>query len=107
MELKNDVFLNFQDMFPDVDLVRSIQTELDEVIKLGVANIVQLLRNTDAGTTSSATRIKDEDAFEAKHLSKNKLKKWKHSKMTDDLQDQIMPSEGKFSNQLLEKGIIR
>ena len=34
----------FQDMFPDVELVRSVQNELDEVIQDGIVNIVQLLR---------------------------------------------------------------
>ena len=48
----------FQDVFPDVELVRSIQEELDEVIRNGVANIVQLIRNADSGSTSSATRIR-------------------------------------------------
>ena len=36
--------LLFQDMFPDVELVRSVQNELDEVIQDGIVNIVQLLR---------------------------------------------------------------
>ena len=42
-------------MFPDVELIRSVQQELDEIIREGVTNLVQLLRNTDSGTTSSTT----------------------------------------------------
>ena len=45
-------------MFPDVELIRSVQQELDEVIRAGVTNLVQLLRNTDSGTTSSTTTVK-------------------------------------------------
>ena len=44
-----DVILNvclyFQDMFPDVELIRSVQNELDDVIQDGIINIVQLLRS--------------------------------------------------------------
>ena len=66
-------------MFPDVELIRSVQQELDEIIRDGVTNLVQLLRNTgilisrafyinfhmnisisrdflDAGTTSLTTK---------------------------------------------------
>ena len=45
-------------MFPDVELIRSVQQELDEVIRAGVTNLVQLLRNTDSGTTSSTMTVK-------------------------------------------------
>ena len=33
-------------MFPDVELIRSVQQELDEIIRDGVTNLVQLLRHT-------------------------------------------------------------
>lgn len=59
MEAVHDVFdlylwlsYRFPDMFPDVQVVRSIQLEIDSVIQEGVANIVQLLRNAEAGTDS-------------------------------------------------------
>jgi len=52
-------------MFPDVELVRSIQNELDKVIEDGVANIVQLLKKSDSSASSTSTNL-DEDAFEAK-----------------------------------------
>lgn len=43
-------------MFPDVDLVRKLQRELDQIIQIGVRNIVELVRNqemTDAGELDS------------------------------------------------------
>lgn len=52
-------------MFPDVELVRSIQQELDKVIEEGVANIVSLLKKSDSSVASNTSNI-DEDAFEAK-----------------------------------------
>ena len=72
-------------MFHDVELVRSVQVELDEVIQNGVANIVQLLRNADSGTTSSAARIVDEEDFAAKQKVNNKHRKWDHSAGNLDL----------------------
>lgn len=34
-------------MFPDPEMVRGLQSELDTVIQLGVAHITQLLRDSD------------------------------------------------------------
>ena len=96
-------------MFPDVELVRSIQLELDEVIREGVANIVQLLRNTDSGTTSSATRFKDEDAFAAKTLKQNKFRRWKHSRNGENKNlDSFMETDPKknMTEQLMENGFL-
>ena len=39
------MFVRFADMFPDIQIVREVQTELDTVIEEGVANIVHLLKN--------------------------------------------------------------
>ena len=79
-----DVYLwlsyRFPDMFPDVEIVRSVSTELDLVIEEGVANIVQLLKNADSGVTSSAARVPDEDAFEAKNRKNKNHKRWQHDK---------------------------
>ena len=85
LEAVHDVFdmylwlsYRFQDMFPDVEIVRSVQTELDHVIEDGVANIVQLLKNADSGVTSGAARVPDEDAFEAKNRKLMNHKRWQH-----------------------------
>jgi hypothetical protein len=50
-------------MFPDVTIVREVQTELDNVIENGVLNIVELLKNRE---TEFSTRVTDhdEDDFE-------------------------------------------
>ena len=57
-------------MFPDVEIVRSIQTELDSVIQEGVANIVQLLRNAETGggtTSASDTQLKGAASIKLKN----------------------------------------
>ena len=53
----------FADMFPDVVIVREVQTELDLVIENGVVNIVQLLKNRE-NEFSTNVKDHDEDDFE-------------------------------------------
>ena len=43
--LINSILIRFQEMFPDVGIVREVQQELDTVIEEGVVNIVNLLKN--------------------------------------------------------------
>jgi ATP-dependent RNA helicase SUPV3L1/SUV3 len=38
----------FPDMFPDVEIVRQVQQELDTVVEEGVANLVKLLKNSES-----------------------------------------------------------
>lgn len=53
----------FMDMFPDANLIRDIQKELDNIIQEGVRNITRLIRasetNTSSGTGTDA--IPDDD----------------------------------------------
>jgi len=77
-----DIYLwlsyRFPDMFPDVTIVREVQTELDNVIENGVLNIVELLKNRE---TEFSTRVTDhdEDDFEMKSRKKANFKnKWTH-----------------------------
>jgi ATP-dependent RNA helicase SUPV3L1/SUV3 len=100
-------------MFPDVELVRSVQTELDQVIQEGVGNIVQLLRNSDSGTSSGAARVGDEDAFEARNLLKNKFRSWDHKPKVQhgNHQDEETSGSkafggGRLTNQLIKQGLL-
>lgn len=45
----------FMDMFPDANLVREIQQELDNIIQAGVRNITRLIRATEAQGTSAGS----------------------------------------------------
>ena len=94
-------------MFPDVELVRSVQVELDEVIQNGVANIVQLLRNADSGTSSSAARIVDEEDFTAKQKSNNKDRQWDHSgRNLEAAKAMLQSNKGKLSAKLVKDGLV-
>lgn len=56
-------------MFPEGDLVRDLQTELDGMIDAGVTQIVKLLRNSD--TRISNTAADTEDTFIMDQRKKN------------------------------------
>ncbi|OCT71815.1 hypothetical protein XELAEV_18034793mg [Xenopus laevis] len=43
----------FMDMFPDANLVREIQKELDSIIQMGVYNITKLIRASESPASSS------------------------------------------------------
>jgi len=85
LEAVHDVFdiylwlsYRFPDMFPDVQIVREVQIELDKVIEEGVINIVQLLKNNE-NEYSSRTSFLDEDKLEVKSRQGNEYKKkWTH-----------------------------
>ncbi len=86
LEAVHDVFdaylwlsYRFSDMFPDQELVRTVQGELDIVIEEGVANIVQLLKNSEGGAVSRAMQYSDEEIFEAKSKERSHLKRWVHN----------------------------
>ncbi|GCB79580.1 hypothetical protein scyTo_0019567, partial [Scyliorhinus torazame] len=49
----------FMDMFPDVNHVRDIQTELDSIIQIGVKNITRLIRASDSISTAATTGFDD------------------------------------------------
>ena len=48
------------DIFPDGNLVRDIQKELDEIIQQGVFQITKLLQNSETAISSNQP---DEDTF--------------------------------------------
>lgn len=48
------------DIFPDGNLVRDIQKELDEIIQQGVLQITKLLQNSETAISSNQP---DEDTF--------------------------------------------
>lgn len=125
LEAVHDVFdlylwlsYRFPDMFPDVELVRSVQLELDKVIEDGVANIVQLLRSSESPISSNTSNL-DEDAFEARNLQQNKFKRWQHKKPLKKVSSLLPPelistlidgettkNPKKLTNQLISQGLL-
>ncbi|KAK4289181.1 hypothetical protein Pmani_037837 [Petrolisthes manimaculis] len=71
-----DIYLwlsyRFPEMFPEAELVRDLQRELDGLIDTGVSQIVRLLRNADRRTSSTAAD--NEDTFIMDQRKKNAKK---------------------------------
>jgi len=97
----------FSDMFPDMELVRSVRMELDTVIQEGVGNIVQLLKNSESGVSSRAARFSDEDVFEAKGRQQGRLRKWVHDggKHAGHM-SASRAKEGKLTEHLVSQGLL-
>ena len=85
LEAVHDVFdlylwlsYRFPDMFPEVDIVRQVQQELDKVIENGIAELVKLLKNSES-PVSRKTGMLDEDRMEAKSRIVKRLRgTWTH-----------------------------
>ncbi|XP_045492141.1 ATP-dependent RNA helicase SUV3 homolog, mitochondrial [Colias croceus] len=80
----------FPDMFPDVKLVREMETELDAIIQQGIFQITRLLRNSDQA-------LKDGSELEEVGRGKKKMSHG-HSRGDD--------SKGKLSEMLVARGLI-
>lgn len=78
----------FPDMFPDVMLITDVREELDIVIAEGVSNIVQLLRNSESGVSSSAAKV-DEDAFDVRNRMNRQDKTWHHDPLPKISNDSV------------------
>ncbi|GLH11315.1 hypothetical protein R5R35_001449 [Gryllus longicercus] len=50
----------FMDLFPDADLVREMQQELDSIIQQGVFQLTRLLKNSETGHSSSSVADTDD-----------------------------------------------
>lgn len=82
----------FPDMFPDVKLVRDMETELDAIIQQGIFQITRLLRNSEQ-------MIRDEDSgFAIGHGSKRVNKMLAGQSMGEE--------KGKLSELLVARGLI-
>ena len=69
-------------MFPDVDHVRDMQKELDEMIQRGVFHITRLLRNAETGVTETgamATSLPIEE--EEDHVMAARIKQAQRKKV--------------------------
>lgn len=75
-------------MFPDVMLITDVREELDIVIAEGVSNIVQLLRNSESGVSSSAAKV-DEDAFDVRNRMNRQDKTWHHDPLPKISNDSV------------------
>jgi len=84
LEAIHDVFdlylwlsYRFPDMFPDVEIVRQVQHELDKVVEEGVEDLVKLLKNSETPVSNRWTT--DEEKLESKSRIVKRLREsWTH-----------------------------
>ncbi|XP_076066890.1 suv3 RNA helicase [Oratosquilla oratoria] len=92
----------FQDMFPEGELVRALQGELDIMIEAGVANITSLLKNSDTRTSNAAA-----DTEETFTMDRQKKKFSRaHHHLHDEKRSRSSPVVNRGKTAQLEKGAI-
>ncbi|XP_053307034.1 ATP-dependent RNA helicase SUPV3L1, mitochondrial [Spea bombifrons] len=100
----------FMDMFPDANLVRQIQKELDSIIRMGVYNITKLIR---ASESNASVAMKDNAALQDPKqgaltdmalLGKFQLqRKVRKAKLSQPFPRKI---EGSLASKLVEQGLL-
>lgn len=62
------------DLFPESNLVRDMQKELDAIIQQGVFQLTRLLKNSETGVSSGTASAPDEDDFVVSRQKQNYLR---------------------------------
>lgn len=91
----------FMDMFPDANLIREIQQDLDGIIQVGVRNITRLIRATEnqsaSAETTASTRLADSDTLPQRRGRVLKA----HNQRKD-----LRSSDSSLSSRLLRDGLL-
>lgn len=85
----------FVDMFPDMELVRDLQRELDFIIQQGVMNITRLLKSVESPYSTRISEIDpDYQDFQMKKKNENFLKKEQEAAEAENLTVRATISKG-------------
>lgn len=91
----------FPDMFPDKNLVRDIQKELDDIIQQGVFQITKLLKNSETPISSNTP---DEDSF---NMSQRRNKYFKDPRTRANTSTGgSLGGRGRLTERLLAQGLL-
>lgn len=94
----------FMDMFPDANLVRQIQKELDSIIRMGVYNITKLIRESESNSSLplAENHVKDKakdvnlnETFKIQRVGKSRASPPEPSKI-----------ETSLASRLVEQGLL-
>lgn len=94
------------DMFPDANLIRDIQKELDGIIQVGVRNITRLIRATEdqpapaENTASTGLAVLDTPPLKRGRGTKNQRK---DPRMTDSSLSSRLVRDGLLTKELLQQ----
>lgn len=98
----------FPDMFPEAELVRDLQRELDDLIQDGVTQIVRLLRNSDTRTSNTAAETEDTFIMDQRKKSSSRGKSSLPMTSSEDLhQETTELPKAKFPAQYRRKTMTR
>lgn len=86
----------FMDLFPDANLVRDMQKELDDIIQQGVFQITKLLKNSETPISSNTP---DEDTFT---ISQRKNKYYREPRLSGTGK----AGRGRLTERLLSQGLL-
>lgn len=86
----------FMDIFPDAEMVRDTQKELDDIIQQGVFQITRLLKNSEAAVSNNSPD--SEDSFVA-----NQQRRSQHYR---DASRNMPSSRGRLTERLLAQGLL-
>lgn len=89
----------FMDLFPDGNMVRDMQKELDAVIQEGIIQLTTLLKNSETGSSSGVASTADEDDFE---LNTQKQQYYRVRQRTGT----PVVGKGKLTERLLAQGLL-
>uniref|UniRef100_A0AAR2IX89 ATP-dependent RNA helicase SUPV3L1, mitochondrial n=1 Tax=Pygocentrus nattereri TaxID=42514 RepID=A0AAR2IX89_PYGNA len=94
----------FMDMFPDANLVREIQQELDGIIQVGVRNITRLIRATEAQSPSSGSESKTPGLGpQSPSLA---LRRARASKSQANMKEGNRTTEHSLGSRLVQEGLL-
>ncbi|OCT70072.1 ATP-dependent RNA helicase SUPV3L1, mitochondrial [Xenopus laevis] len=98
----------FMDMFPDANLVREIQKELDSIIQMGVYNITKLIRASESSASASdhseAQGAHEKDIPNLKHnINSQGQRRPKGSQLVQPLPGNV---KGPLASRLVQQGLL-
>uniref|UniRef100_A0A0B7B501 ATP-dependent RNA helicase SUV3 C-terminal domain-containing protein n=1 Tax=Arion vulgaris TaxID=1028688 RepID=A0A0B7B501_9EUPU len=106
----------FQDLFPDAEMVRELQTELDKIIQIGVKNIVQLVKNQEQGSLGVLEDGEEEFVMKTrKQRSEGMTQQYRRPldvqaakvRRADKAEEtEAMLSHSKLAHKLVESGVV-
>ncbi|XP_012281480.1 ATP-dependent RNA helicase SUV3 homolog, mitochondrial isoform X2 [Orussus abietinus] len=95
-----DIYLwlsyRFMDLFPDAEMVRDMQKELDALIQNCIIQLTRLLQRSETGVSSGVAAVSDEDNFE-QHTRKQSYFRGQESNTVGN---------GKLTERLLAQGLL-
>lgn len=102
-----DVYLwlsyRFMDLFPDANMVRDVQKELDSLIQTGIQSLTQLLNSSATGLANAEASISEPDQFDVQVRKHNFYKGTNELKQRVDLKP---IRKGKLTERLIAEGLL-